>query len=113
MSIVSLDGRDKFLIDINRKGTIKISKCTYQNRYRNDILLRLEIDGPPHTNPDGNIIKGTHLHICKEGYGDSWAYPLPDIFTNTKDLTTTLIQFLEYCKTINISDVMFQEGILQ
>ena len=34
------------------------------------------IYGSPHTNPDDQIIGGTHLHIYKEGFDDRWAYPI-------------------------------------
>ncbi|MHB1167138.1 MAG: DUF6978 family protein [Carboxydocellales bacterium] len=114
LDIVSQDGKEKFIIDINRKGRIKISKCTYQERYRkDDILLRLDIDGPPHTNPDGQEVPPNHLHIYKEGYGDSWAYPVPpDMFSNPGDLVTTLIEFLQYCRVTNITDISIQGGMV-
>lgn len=113
LDLASIDGKDQFIVDINRKGKIKISKCTFQNRYRNDIiLLRLDIDGSPHTNPDGMTLTGNHIHIYQEGYGDSWAYPIPDIFTDTKNLLNTLIEFLKYCKVVNIFEVSFEEGIV-
>jgi len=51
-ALESLDGRTAFLIDANRRGRIKLTKCTYLERYRVvDVLARLDIDGPPHTNP--------------------------------------------------------------
>lgn len=114
IEIVSVNGKEKFLIDINRKGKIKISKCTYQERYRKDIiLLRIDIDGPPHTNPDGRIISSNHIHIYKEGFGESWAYPLPsDIFTDTSDLIGILIEFLQYCKVENIHDIKVLERMI-
>ena len=114
INITSKDGKYKFIIDINRKGKIKASKCTYQERYRKDvILLRLDIDGPPHTNPDGKTLGSNHLHIFKEGFGDRWAYKLPDSISDKKDLVKTLIDFLEYCKVQNIDEINFEEGIFQ
>jgi len=50
-----------------------------------------------HTNPDGEIITGNHLHIYKEGYGDKIAQPLPDIFTNPENPLKTLREFMKYC----------------
>lgn len=113
LNLISHDGKEKFIVDINRKGRIKITKCTYQKRYRKEeILLRLDINGPPHTNPDGQVISANHLHIYREGFGDSWAIPLPaENFTDTTDLITTLIEFLEYCKVTNICDISIQGGI--
>jgi len=112
LDLVTHDGKEKFIVDINRRGRIKITKCTYQKRYRKDeILLRLDIDGPPHTNPDGQTVPPNHLHICREGFGDSWAYPLPNgVFSDTTDLINTLIEFLEYCRVTNISDISIQGG---
>jgi hypothetical protein len=64
-----------------------VSKCTYQERYAViEILLRLDIDGPPHQNPDGVDVPCPHLHVYREGYGAKWAMPLPADFTNPSDL---------------------------
>ena len=95
----SQDTRESFLLDIGR-GRIKIGKCTYQNRYHvTEILLRLDIDGPPHVNPDGETVPCPHLHVYREGYADKWAGPIdPTEFTNTADLVLTLRQFLTRCK---------------
>lgn len=113
LEVSSSDGKEKFLVDVNRKGRIKLSKCTYQNRYRKyEILLRLDIDGPAHTNPDGQEISGHHLHIYREGYETKWAYPLPENqFTDPKDLINTLMEFLEYCKVVNLEQLSIQGGI--
>ena len=113
LDLVSESGKEKFIIDINRKGFIKISKCTYQERYqKEEILLRLDIDGPAHTNPDGRVISSNHIHIYREGFGDAWAFSIPDVFTDTSDLINTLIEFLEYCKVTNIEDLSIQGGML-
>lgn len=95
----SLDGRIQFIIDINRKGgRFKPKKCTYQTRYRRSIiLLRIDLEGPPHQNPDGEIIPCPHIHIYKEGYNTRWAYPLSlQLKTDPTDLVSVLIDFLKY-----------------
>lgn len=94
----AINDTEKFLIDVSRKGQINISKATLQTRYnRTHILLRLDISGPDHMNPDGEVIPCPHLHIYKEGFHDKWAYPLPEhIPTDTSDLAQVLIDFLEY-----------------
>lgn len=109
--VVSFDGKESFLIDCNR-AQIRLTKCTYQERYRTiDILVRLDIDGPPHTNPyadpiplpyltpyNGKIIDCPHLHLYVEGYDDKWAIPCPtENFSDTSDLFNTLIEFFDYC----------------
>ena len=87
----STDGREAFIFDVNRKGRIKLKKCTYMNRYAvTEILLRLDIDGPPHTNPDGIEIPCPHLHTYREGFGDKWAASLPPQFTAPHDLEKTM-----------------------
>lgn len=102
----SLDHREVFVIDANRKGKLKLGKCTFQERYQLvEILLRLDIDGPPHQNPDGEVIDCPHLHIYRERWGAKWAYPLPADFTDTTDLVKTFQEFLRYCGIQNIPDV--------
>jgi hypothetical protein len=103
LAVKSQDDREAFLIDINRRGRIKISKCTYQERYSViEILLRLDIDGPTHENPDGTEVPCPHLHIYREGYGDKWAQPIPASFTDPSSLSLTLREFLQYCRVQNI-----------
>jgi uncharacterized protein DUF6978 len=103
----SENGRETFLIDINRKGKIKISKCTYQERYQIvEILLRVDLDGPTHDNPDGTEVPCPHLHVYREGYEDKWAMPLPpEAFSDPTNLVTTLVDFLRYCKVRDIPEI--------
>lgn len=114
LSLASLDDREVFLLDVNR-GRIKLSKCTYQERYRQvEILVRLDVDGPPHTNPDvltvplphlvpynGAEIPCPHLHLYVEGFMDRWAVPASlELFPNTNDLYITLDDFFRYCNVV-------------
>jgi hypothetical protein len=95
--VESLDGREKFLLDINR-GRIKLMQCTYQERFRGAIILvRVDLDGPEHTNPDGVVIPCPHIHVYREGFGDKWANPLPASFANPADLWLTLSDFYSFC----------------
>lgn len=95
----SVDGTEAFIVDAQRKSMIKVSKCTLQERYRVvEILLRLDIDGPPHDNPDGVEVPCPHIHIYREGFEDKWAFPLPvESFSDTTDLPLSLREFLVYC----------------
>ncbi|WFA22495.1 hypothetical protein ERY13_07550 [Paenibacillus mucilaginosus] len=95
---------ENFVININRKGKLKPTKCTYLTLYnKSTILLRLDIDGPAHMNPDGNVIPCPHIHIYREGFDDKWAFPLEnEIKTDTSDLLSVLIDFLEYNNIENI-----------
>ena len=95
----SPDRREQFELDIYR-GRIDLSKATYQERGRQIVVLvRLDIAGPPHRNPDDEEVPCPHLHIYREGYGDKWAEPAPaSVFANTSDLWTTLDEFMQYCR---------------
>jgi len=96
INLQSTDGRERFILDVSR-GKIEIRKAKYQSRYHKIIILsRLDIFGAPHTNPDGAIVDCPHIHTYKEGYGDKWAYPLPDNFTATDNLLQVLDEFMSY-----------------
>lgn len=102
----SEDARESFVFDVNRRGRIKVTKCTYQERYAFvEILLRLDIDGPPHQNPDGEIIPCPHLHVYRQGFADKWAIPLPAQFTDPSNLVKTLHEFLRFCRVSHIPDI--------
>lgn len=106
LNVVGESNNERFIIDINRKGQIKV-RCTYQTRYRKSIiLLRIDLVGGKHINPDGTIVECPHIHIYREGFEDRWAYPLNDILDvqNQFDLIEVLIKFLEYNNIRNIPD---------
>jgi len=91
--------RERFLLDVWR-GTLRLSKLKFQNRVRSAIVLvRLDVDGAPHTNPDGVPLSGSHLHLFKEGYDDKWAYLVdPKTFRLLSDPGKTFHDFCAYCK---------------
>ncbi len=97
--LVGPNDRERFLLDVWR-GTLRLTKLKFQNRARAVIVLvRLDVDGAPHTNPDGQWLSGTHLHLFREGYDDRWAYPVdPEIFTLLSDPGTTFQEFCAFCK---------------
>lgn len=102
---VSDSSSDVFIIDIDRRGTISISKKKLQERHGNTQtkMIRLEIDAPPHTNPDGSKLSRNHIHIYSEKYGLAMAYDL-DGFDETlfKDTANFYSLFLDFCKYCNI-----------
>lgn len=55
-------------------------------------LMHLCINGRKHRNPDGTVIGGTHLHIYREGFSDSYAIPI-DI--TSPDFADNLMFFLK------------------
>ncbi len=123
ISIVSMDETESFLLDVNR-GRIRLTKCTYQERYQGIIVLvRLDVDGPPHTNPEvpevplsyladfnGATIPCPHLHLYVEHFMDKWAIPAPaDKFPRTNDLYATLDDFFRYCYIVEAP--IIQKGL--
>lgn len=106
-----MDRRESFVLDVNRRGRMRLAKCTYQERYAiTTVLVRLDVGGPPHTNPDGRYVPCPHLHVYRDGYDDKWAEPPPSgVFTDTTNLSATLGHFLAFC---NVSDVPPIQGVL-
>lgn len=96
--LISANGKERFILDVTR-GKISLAKCTYQNRAREIVvLIRLDIGGPKHTNPDEKEIACPHLHIYRENYGDKWAYQIPvDRFQHIVDPWETFIDFMDFC----------------
>jgi hypothetical protein len=109
--LVSLDEREKFLLDINR-SSVSISKITYQNRARVIVILaRLDLGGAPHRNPDDTEMDCPHLHLYREGYGDKWAFPLPpEVFSNVENLWQALQDFMRYCNIVE--PPLFERNLL-
>jgi hypothetical protein len=110
LDLTSLDKRENFTLDVTR-ARIKLTKATYQNRARQAIvLMRLDLDGPPHRNPDETEIPCPHLHIYREGFGDRWATAAPvDRYPNTLDLFFTCEAFLQHCNITGPSKM--QKGL--
>jgi hypothetical protein len=121
-ALESLDGRTSFLIDANRRGKIKLTKCTYLERYRVvDILARLDIDGPPHTNPttanpplpilvpyNGKSVACPHYHFFVEGYEDRWAIPASVVgLIETSDLVVALREFMIHCGVQEVPTIQY------
>ncbi|MBN1103826.1 MAG: hypothetical protein JXL84_10470 [Deltaproteobacteria bacterium] len=97
----SLNKREEFLLDISR-GKIDLKKTEYQNRARHVVVLvRVDLGGPPHRNPDDTEVAAPHWHLYREGYGDKWATPLPeDVFSSPGDLWQVLQDFMRFCSIV-------------
>lgn len=97
VELVSRNRQELFRLIIERKAR-KISHAKYQTMVRKSIILvRLEIDGPPHKNPDKSIVPCPHIHVYREGFGTAWAYPVTDEFGDTANLMECLQDFMRYC----------------
>lgn len=106
--IVSTDRREQFLLDVNR-STINLAKVTKQLRVQRAIILvRLDVGGGLHTNPDGAEISCPHIHLYREGFGDKWAFPLPaGFFEDISDFSAILNDFMRYCNVVRPPDIQF------
>lgn len=109
--LIGSDERERFLLD-SWRGTFRLSKLKFQTRARRIIVLvRLDIDGAPHTNPDGTRLGGTHLHLYREEYEDKWAYPLDAAeFNDPANIQQTFDDFCKYCHIEGVPS--FQESLL-
>lgn len=98
LPLQSPDRREQFLLDLSR-GRIDLLKVKMQNRGRQVVVLvRLDLGGAPHRNPDGQELRAPHLHLYREGYGDKWAFPIPaDHFPQVEDVWATLNALLQFC----------------
>ena len=103
--------RDKFIVYVNRASRIVSNKYTLLLRYPEEGLLRIDVNGPDHVNPDGSRIPCPHIHMRMDDTGkwDAYAFELPAIFGDTDDCISTLQSFLQYCHTNNITELMICE----
>lgn len=104
----SVDRREQFRLDVWRGG-INLRKNTLQNRGRRTVVLvRLDLHGAPHRNPDGQMIDSPHVHVYREGYGDKWAIPLPsERFRDIDDTPQVIEDFMRFC---NVTEPPFIVG---
>lgn len=102
IELASTDKRESFMLDVTR-AQIKLTKATYQNRVRQAIILmRLDLDGPPHRNPDGEEIPCPHLHVYRAGFGVKWAATVPaDRYPDTANLFAAFESFMKDCNVVS------------
>ena len=109
------NSKDKFYLDVDRSGKIELSKFKIQNRYAITRLplVRIDIDSPPHINPDGTKTSRNHIHIFRETDNDTgnlpWAYDLENFEginfdKNNINFMNVFSDFCGYCN-INIENV--------
>ncbi len=98
LKLRSEERTEKFVLDMQR-GSIRLTKFKYQTRGRRAIVLvRLDIDSAPHTNPDGSEVGPTHVHVYREGFDDKWACELdPKFFGEDLGYRPLLERFCAFC----------------
>lgn len=95
--INSISTKESFLFDFYR-GSFELSKYTFNKRYRQTIILLRYDNGGRHTNPDGVLFHGPHVHFYREGYNDKLAFPISEIGVGGDDnLETVLKKILDFC----------------
>jgi hypothetical protein len=110
VELISGDHREHFYLDAT-VGRLDLRKVTLQNRARSVIiLLRLDLKGAPHRNPDGTELECPHLHIYREGYGDKWAFAVPPGFSDLDDAWQTLQDFMQHCNIVEVPDIRRELG---
>jgi len=104
--LASRDHRESFCLDVNRK---RIALTTgYQTRGRQTIVLARLDFAAPHRNPDGVEIGVPHLHLYREGFGDRWAYPIPEgMLSAPNNACQVLNDFMAYCRIVEAPDIRF------
>ena len=92
-------------------------KTSMQTRHRTETLVRVDVDErAKHTNPDGTVIEGSHVHIAKEGYGDRIAYPIDAeeairVIGNDREIISIFESFREFCHIEKALQVNWSLGI--
>lgn len=98
--ILSQSNDIKFKIDIYR-GNREPGRFTINLRFEetNDCLVRLDVEGGFHPNPDGSYSPNSHIHIYHNDYDkkDSYAYPIDlSEFPQIENLYNATVSFLDY-----------------
>ena len=102
----SKNRKEDFVLNYTQHA-INLSKRNHHLRARSIIgLVRLDLDGPPHKNPDGQEIGPRHVHLYRENFGLKWAYDIPnDKFSNLENDIQTLKDFMAYCNVISMPEL--------
>ena len=97
LKLVSINHDINFLLDITCARNPNSSQGTNQLRVEASVLLRLDYNvTAPHTNPDGEILLGSHLHRYIEGFRARWASrPSDQVFSEFTDRRRTLRELIE------------------
>jgi len=103
-----------YQMQINRKTSKRNPlKCTFIiiSKIHGVNLLRLDVGGPPHRNPDGEIINDNHLHIYREEYdGDTIPYAVKFDLAS-EDLIENCLRFLQKFSVVEMPRIEEQEAL--
>jgi len=103
--------KERFRLIIER-SEINTRHAKYELLARHSIpLLRLEIAGATHYNPDGTEVPCPHLHIYRPGFRDRYAKPMPHEFGDPDDPLECLRAFLGYCNAVQVPRISQKRGL--
>lgn len=99
--IKAINSKNIYLLDFYR-GSLELTRFTYNKRYRQSIILLRYDSGGRHTNPDGLSFNGPHVHIFREGFNDKYAHPISYInIDDSHSIVEVLDKLLQYCNVTN------------
>lgn len=94
------DRHEEFMLDVTR-ASIRLTKASLLHRARVAVVLvRIDLDGPPHRNPDDTEVPCPHIHFHREGYGDKWAEPIPAWVVDPSDPWKTFHDLMAFCNVV-------------
>jgi hypothetical protein len=87
----------QFILDFDRSGRIELKHKTQLRYHTAVVLVRIDINAPPHMNPDDQLIGRNHIHLYREGYDDKWAYDISSVIPRYHDGVTVTEIFQLFC----------------
>ena len=100
--INAISTKEVFLLDFYR-GSFELSKYTINKRYRQTVILLRYDNNGRHTNPDGVLFEGAHVHLYRDGFNDKFAFPVSDIGVDNSDsMETVFIKIMHFCNVKKI-----------
>ena len=107
-NILSIKTRDAFILDYTIRGPIELKKYTYNKRYKKIIILLRYDSFGRHTNPDGVIFEGSHIHIYREGFDDKFAFPIEKLGVSQNSTREEILElFLKYCHVVEHPNIQY------
>ncbi len=89
--------KEIFLLDFYR-GSFELSKYTVNKRYRQTVILLRYDNGGRHSNPDGVLLEGAHVHLYREGFNDKFAFPVSEIGVEISDsMDKVFTKIMHFC----------------
>lgn len=116
---------DKFLLTIYEGKhssflSVEVSpgrKSTFQTMHSPDVLVRVDVDeNARHTNPDGSVIVGSHVHIANEMEGSRHAYPISsaeafEVVGSDPNIPDMFQGFLKFCHIDDRLNIRWSLGV--